>query len=270
MGNTQNKLEKDLRAKVTRFLAGGSPRQALLEITDRIRGRNWDAVLFGGTLRDLMLYGGSHLPRDVDIVIAGVPADQIATLFSDCIIRQTRFGGLHLRHKGWLFDVWPLADTWAFKSSNHRQFDFEDLPKTTFLNVEAVVADLTAKPGRARKIRANGFFEAITEQILDINNEENPFPTLCVVRTLITAARLQFSISRRLCKYLLHYSKTTSAEELVYVQLKHYGTCKRTAEEFHAWLEFIRVHHRSGATKRVILPVRRPQQLEFSEWTPAW
>lgn len=270
MGNTHNKLEKDLRTRVTRFLAGGSPRQALLEITDRIRGRNWDAVLFGGTLRDLMLHGASQLPRDVDIVIAGVSKDQIAELFSDCIIRQTRFGGLHLQHKGWLFDVWSLTDTWAFKGSDRGQIDFEDLPKTTFLNVEAVVADLTAKPGRARKIRANGFFEAIAEQVLEINKEENPFPMLCVVRTLITAARLQFSISRRLCKYLLHHSRSTSAEELVDVQLKHYGTCTRTAEEFCTWLEFLRVHHRSGAVRGAILPVRRPHQLEFSEWTPAW
>jgi hypothetical protein len=276
MADVTKKLETDLRVKVGQFLTGRSHghsgrRQALLQIVSRIRAENWNAVLFGGTLRDLMIYGGTQSPRDIDIVFDGVSSDEIAALFADCIVRRTRFGGLHLQYRAWMFDMWSLADTWALKSSAKNNLNFEDLPKTTFLNVEAVAADLIPKPGRARQILSHGFFEAISERVLDINHEENPFPTLCVVRTLVTAARLRFSISRKLCAYLVHYSKLSSAEELVDVQLKHYGTCRRTAAEFQYWINFVATEYRNSGANGVMLPVPKDQQLKlFSEWTPAW
>jgi hypothetical protein len=276
MGDTRLKLEKDLRIRVTRFLASKAShfpnrQRAIFSLTERIRKQNWEAVLFGGTLRDLMIYGGSRSPRDVDIVIAGVVADQIESLFADCVVRRTRFGGLHLQYNGWMFDVWSLNDTWALRNSGQSRWGFQDLPKTTFLNVEAVAADLIPRPGKARHIHANGFFEAVSNRVLDINYEENPFPILCVVRTLITAARLQYSISPRLCRYLLHYGRSSSPEEMVDVQIKHYGMCKRTAEEFHSWLRFVGAEHRGAGTKGLTLPVAKSRQLElFEEWTPAW
>src|SRR5882757_4862769 len=244
MADTQIRLERELRTKLTRFLSGTSGvraahRQALFEVFDRIKSNKWEAVLFGGTLRDLMLYGPGHSPRDIDIVISNVDADQIAASFMDCSSRRTRFGGLHLEYRGWLVDVWSLHDTWAIKNSGKFRADFDDLPRTTFLNVEAVIADLVPSRGKSRNIRDSGFFDAISQRLLDINYEENPFPTLCVVRSLITAARLRFSISRKLCKYLLHHAERVSPEELVDVQIKHYGTCTRKAEEFQFWLHAI-------------------------------
>jgi hypothetical protein len=257
-------LEKDLRVRVARFLAAESSRSScrkgLLEVVGRIRKQKWNAVLFGGALRDLMIYGSAYKPRDVDIVVAEITADRIASVFSDCVVKRTRFGGLHLQCNTWSFDIWPLADTWALRNSAKPHAEFEDLPRTTFLNVEAVATDLSTKPGRARQVRENGFFESIAEGMLDINNEENPFPTLCVVRTLITAAQLRFSMSRRLCKYLVHYGKQVSPDELVDVQLKHYGTSKKTAEEFHYWIQFVAAEYQNTGNHGLELPIPAGQQ----------
>jgi hypothetical protein len=260
MGDDTKKLDTDLRFKVEEFLTGrhhncSGRGQALLKIVDRIRRQNWNAVLFGGTLRDLMIYGDAEPPRDVDIVFAGVSTDQIAALFADGLVGRTRFGGLHLKYEACLFDMWSLADTWALKKSIKSTFNFEDLPKTTFLNVEAIAADIIPKPGGARKILSHGFFEAISDKLLDINYEENPFPTLCVVRTLETAARLRFRISPRLCSYVIHYSRLTSAEELVEVQVKHYGTSRRTASEFNSLIKFVAAEYKNSSAGGVTLPL---------------
>lgn len=89
------------------------------------------------------------------------------------------------------------------------------MPKTTFLNVEAAAVELATVHGKSRRIYTHGFFEALADRTLEINFEENPFPALCVVRALITAARLQFLIGPKLSKYLVHYGRIFSGEELV-------------------------------------------------------
>jgi hypothetical protein len=274
---TEIGFQQELREKVSRFLADdeSSRRRALISMIRRIRDEKWQAVLFGGTLRDLMIYGLSKLPRDVDIVVAGPTTDELADSFRDFTSRRTRFGGLHLEFGGWMFDVWPLSETWALRHSaaGGPQDDFAALPKTTFLNVEAVAVDLAALHGKSRRIFAHGFFEALADRTLEINFEDNPFPALCVVRSLITAARLRFSIGPKLSKYLIHYGEIFSREELVQVQTSHYGSCKRTATEFDVWLRAIGDQYRAGGAgaRGIKLPIADEQQLElFSDWTPAW
>jgi hypothetical protein len=169
MGDDTKKLETDLRFKVEEFLTGrhhncSGRGQALLKIVDRIRRQNWNAVLFGGTLRDLMIYGDAEPPRDVDIVFAGVSTDQIAALFADGLVGRTRFGGLHLKYEACLFDMWSLADTWALKKSIKSTFNFEDLPKTTFLNVEAIELGKSYPTAFSRLFLTN-FWISITRKI---------------------------------------------------------------------------------------------------------
>ena len=62
------------------------------------------------------------------------------------------------------------------------------MPKTTFLNVEAVAVELNPRPTRSRKLYESGFFEGVATETIEINLEENPFPDLCVARSLLTAA----------------------------------------------------------------------------------
>jgi hypothetical protein len=270
-------LHRQLRERIGKFLSNNvsSSYLPLLSTVQRIVRHKWEAFLFGGTLRDLMVFGASKQPRDVDIVIAGATTDELADVFGDLLCKRTRFGGLHLQSRGWMFDIWPLSDTWAFHQPEYAgsNTDFANLPRTTFLNVEAIAVELATTRGKTRRVYEHGFFEALREQKLEINFEENPFPSLCVVRTLVTAARLQFSIGPKLAKYLVHYGKIFSAEELVEVQVNHYGWCRRTASQFDLWLRAIEDQYESGVSTSsgVRLPSASSHQSDlFKDWTPAW
>src|SRR5258708_33566009 len=222
-----------LRKRVSAFLLSKSHRRApLINLLRRIAEQRLHAVLFGGTLRDLMRYGAAKDPRDVDVVVDGASVEQLAILFQDVLARKTRFGGLHLNTEGWMIDIWSLSDTWAVRERRAGAGDFEALTRTTFLNVEAVTIDLKIG-GNRRKLHSSGFFEGHRSQVLDINLEENPFPELAAIRTLITAAKLQYSLSNRLASYVIHYANKTPLEQLVSVQLHHYGT---------AWVDEARIH----------------------------
>ena len=94
--------------------------------------------------------------------------------------------------------------------------------RTTFLNVEAATISLNVQRG-ARMVHAHGFFEGIKSKTLDINLEENPFPELAAIRTLITAYKLNYGLSRRLARYVIHYTNRTPFEQLVQIQFSHYG-----------------------------------------------
>jgi hypothetical protein len=269
-------LQKQLVSRVSKFLARdeSSRRRALLSTVERIREHGWRGALFGGTLRDLMLYGVSRPPRDVDIVVDGPTADELARAFADLGSRRTRFGGLHLQFEGWTFDVWPLSETWAFRHLDQpaSERDFASLPKTTFLNLEAVAVELAPSRAKMRRVYTNGFFEALANRRLEINFEDNPFPALCVVRTLTTAAGLQFSMGPRLSRYLVHYGRLFSGEELAQIQMNHYGWCRFTASQFEIWLNTIKKQYQAGMAdlSGVRLPLSRGQQLKlFERGTPA-
>jgi|SRR5579862_85080 len=248
-----------LRKRVSRFLASESPRRApLISLLKRIAEQRLDAVLFGGTLRDLMFYGLTKDPRDVDVVVDGASMEQLARLFSDVLVRRTRFGGLHLNTEGWMIDIWPLSDTWAMRERRAGAGDFEALTRTTFLNVEAITVGLKIG-GAHRRVYSTGFFEGHRSRVLDINLEENPFPELAAVRSLVTAAKLQYSMSKRLAMYVVHYAKRTPLEQLVSVQLHHYGTARLNEDRLNVWTKVLRRQLATGADLRV--PVTRPVQL---------
>lgn len=258
---TNNFDATTLRKRVRDFLWNKSSRRApLLEVLKRIAEQRLDAVLFGGTLRDLMSFGLSKDPRDVDVVVDGASIEQLSIIFRDVLVRKTRFGGLHLNAKGWMIDVWPLSDTWAVRERRAGAGDFEALTRTTFLNVEAVTVELKIGVAR-RKVHSSGFFEGLQSRTLDINLEENPFPELAAVRTLITAAKLQYSMSRRLATYVIHYANKTPLEQLVSVQLNHYGMARLNEDRINVWTKTLRSQLATGSDIRV--PVREPLQLDL-------
>ena len=196
-----------LRGRLTKFLGNGTTwKKPLRDVIETIERERWRAVIFGGVIRDLAVFGPTERPRDVDIVLAGASTHEIERIFGAWIVRRTRFGGVRLRVDKWMFDIWDVSSTWGI---NQLGLDpnFGELPKTTFLNVEAVAAEISANPGRERKIYSSVFFKALEERIVNINFEENPFPALCVVRSLITAARLDFDIGRALAEYIVHHAR---------------------------------------------------------------
>lgn len=219
--DSREKLQSALNERLNGFLEHKN-HWLVKELFAEWHDENWNAFIFGGFLRDLMIYGTSAEPRDIDLVVTNKSLDQLRSSLSTYIERETRFGGLHVRIAGLKFDIWPLMQTWAFEYCSDIAPTPMNLPKTAFLNVEGVVAELPSE-GRATRVYEHEFVNALRSRQLDINLKENPFPTLAAVRALITARRLNYSLSKRLTEYILAAVDSHGIDSLIVAQQAHYS-----------------------------------------------
>ena len=204
-------------------------KEPILEVLDRLRNSNVRAVLFGGTLRSLLVsrvferrFGR---PRDVDVVVSGAPLSDLEERFSELLNRRTRFGGLQLRRGTWQFDVWPVSETWAFKQGHASPATFAQLPSTTTFNLEAIAVEAWPGEGRSRTVFSGDdqFFEGILSRTIELNRSDSPFPDLTVVRALVMAAELRFRIGPRLAAYIREFAPSLTEASVDEIQSKHYG-----------------------------------------------
>jgi len=241
--------------------------EPIVETLQAIRETESHAVFFGGTLRSLLVsrrfYGRPGRPRDVDIVVAGTTLQTLKERFGELVMRETRFGGLHIHRKNWQFDLWPLHRTWAFVNDNVHNPGFAALPFTTFFNLEAIAVDVWPMSGRARRIYSGDdqFFDGILEKTLEINREENPFPTLCVVRSLVMAAALDFAIGPKLARYIVREGTGIQRDELEDVQREHYGAVRRHGKTLKEWINRIAECHSRDENASVRLSLQRQLRL---------
>ena len=208
---------------------------ALRAVSSIIGSKGLRAALFGGVLRDLVVFENKQAPRDFDIVV-DVDAKALFDLFHDKVRRRTRFGGLHVLYEGWPLDIWPLDQTWAFQHMAIAP-TFENLPKTTFLNVEAIAVDLSNADHSRRAVYEDGFFSAIANRTVEINLRENPYPSLCVVRSLITACKLNFVISKDLINYIRQYGAPLTLPDIDRIQNEHYGRPQLPSNLIRSWID---------------------------------
>jgi hypothetical protein len=259
-----------LRERLNRFLANNADwKIPLRKALGRIGENSWTAVIFGGVLRDLALHGNSEAPRDVDVVVDDTDARGLELAFEDLIHERNRFGGLRLRTTGWMIDIWALRDTWAFREHLKEPVSFESLVQTTFLNVEAVAAEIPIQIGRPRPIYSAGFFESVASKILDINFEPNPHPGLCVVRSITMALRLNWRISKRLGAYIVQHASLIPLQRLMAVQESHYGKIRIQQTRMLEYLRAIDEQLYDNSVQEIRLPATQVEQLELSKyWTP--
>jgi hypothetical protein len=228
------RLEACLRRYARAFLMSRSTwLRPLTDALDRLLSPR-PLYLFGGLLRDLLVTGPEAVPRDVDLVIGNTDGDELAAALAPFLDRRTRFGGLQLTVEGVAIDIWPLSDTWAFRQPDSPPASFDALPRTTFLNVEAVALEVLpgGEPGR---LHSHGFFEGIRAETLEINFEDNPSPALCVARSLALASRLGFHLGPRLTRYLAAHLRVLPVEELVRLQAAESGCVRCSEETIRAW-----------------------------------
>jgi len=245
-------LKKTLRAEVAAFCRNdGSPwKEAVVLTVEEIREKKWRAVFFGGTLRSLLWARVNEKspgrPRDIDIVMQGVPLSELKKQFGPYVDRYTRFGGLKLSRGGfsqsnikWQFDIWPLEETYALKHFGKKIPSFEDLPDTTFFNVEAVAVEVWPREGRARRIysKDDQFFRGLINRTIEVNREETPYPELCVARALVMAAQLDWKVGPRLLRFMGLHGARMSAVDFEDVQLTHYGSVRCSGAFFKKAME---------------------------------
>src|SRR5690606_34714943 len=99
------------------------------------------AFIFGGVARDLFLRDAGLINRvsdfrDIDVVVDDSSFYRLQESWSEYVARVNRFGGLQLNVNSFVFDVWPLSGTWAFRKGYLGQPSFEALPRTGFLNID--------------------------------------------------------------------------------------------------------------------------------------
>lgn len=244
-------------------------KEPILEVLDRLRSSNVRAVLFGGTLRSLLVsrvferrFGR---PRDVDVVIAGVPLSDLEDRFSELLNRRTRFGGLQLRRGTWQFDVWPVSETWAFKQGHASPATFAQLPSTTTFNLEAIAVEAWPGEGRSRMVFSGDdqFFEGILSRTIELNRSDSPFPDLTVVRALVMAADLRFWIGPRLAAYIRNVAPSLTEAGVDQIQSKHYGHSRIESRTLMELVAHVSRHEAHG--KKISLPAVGQLQLWQSE-----
>ena len=198
-------------------------RRDLQQMLVTIRREKWTAYAFGGTARGLLHRGSTYVPRDVDLVFAEEHFSAFQQHFHPLVRDTNRFGGLRMRAGHVDIDAWPITRTWAFQRCASLNASFENLPKTTFLNIDALAVELFPKAGAARRIFDGGCLKAHEERMLDINFHDNPLPDLCVVRSLYYAYKFNFGVSAQLAKYLRQEMDSFGLQHFVAVQSRHYG-----------------------------------------------
>jgi len=249
--NTQQH-EEVLRYRVRQYLRGQGWGTELKKTLQKFETEGCSVYIVGGFLRDLMLYGPSASPRDIDIVFEGVPVEKVEFFFWNQKERKNRFGGLRLKSGDCPFDVWSLRDTWAFRNKKVHRVSFSTLPHTAFLNLDAIA--LRWKDNSEDEVVSNGFFEGISNRTLEINLEENPFPETCIVRALIAASTLDFAIGPKLAAYIFRYSKKTSLTELQRVQRGRYGFIPLDGEDLRSCFSAIEAQLSRSRVSTVSLP----------------
>jgi hypothetical protein len=230
-------------------------------VIQRILDSGLDAYLVGGTIRDLILgpqVVGSADPRDIDIVVVDVDHRKLKSIFRDIHVRDTRFNGLHLidqRTQGLqvLYDVWALKETWAFRVRPDLPVRISSFPQLPFLNLDTAAVEIKSHHSRHRKVFENGFIDGVNHQTVELNFAPNPYPDLCVVRAILTAAKLQFGIGPKLLQFIVDHVRKTDIDKLMSIQQSHYGTLRCTAKQLSFWIDTLRAASIGGESPRLLI-----------------
>ncbi|MCJ7777731.1 MAG: hypothetical protein MUP16_05400 [Sedimentisphaerales bacterium] len=244
-------LKKTIRNCLSEFINDKSSRRyhPIHEVLKEIHQFRESAFLCGGAVRDILLSGRQFAPRDLDIIFAYLSKNKIESLLKGYKSRRTKFGGISIKVRDWNLDIWPLLETWAFKEQLVRGTCIADFPKTTFLDVDAVAVELFTKRGRTRRIYSKGFFEAILNKTIDINFEENPYPAICIVKSLVIADRYKFALGPKLAKYIEYHAGQIEMEELLEIYKVRYGAMRLFTDKLSFYLKAIKEHLRLSSER---------------------
>lgn len=138
-----------------------------------------EVLVFGGFVRDVALYGGRGFYSDIDLVVDCIPSELFSYFVGeDC--QRNKYGGYRIDVSGWTVDVWPLIDTWAFKSG---WVDFngrDSLLLTTITTWDAVAYSFKDK----QIVSSSSYLECLGRGELDVVLTKNPNPMGAFLRVL--------------------------------------------------------------------------------------
>ncbi len=161
-----------------------------------------ETVIFGGMLRDFALAGPRKFCSDVDLV-SYASDEKILEAIGEYQPLRNKFGGFRFTVEKWQFDLWSFNQTWAFQQKIVRGVDLNDLLKTTFFNVDAVVFHLCKR----KLISSDAYEHGIRARILEMNLESNPSPQNMARRAIRLATEHELSIGPKLVRYILKMTR---------------------------------------------------------------
>jgi len=224
-----------VRKSVVGFLEGAG-----LPIRDRLfrAMASWsEFALFGGFIREVHLFGRTADFRDIDVVVPGTSMNRFAKKVQAFAPEINRFGGAKFRSEGLLVDAWPLGFTWAFREGLLEP-SYANLAKSTFLNVDAIVADLS-RTGRVR-IFDEGYLDGLRDRTLRINLRPNPVPFHSASKAIVFAARSGFQIDEGLTEYIAGLARQhRGATQIWGATSDQYGCGFIPRTQINKWLEQI-------------------------------
>ncbi|WP_140217812.1 hypothetical protein [Pseudomonas oryzihabitans] len=175
------KNEANLKKRIIRFFDGKSNGRPELSCFIEELLPIGDVLLFGGTLRDIALYGTKKFKSDIDLVIDTNPESlKILIENLDIKCKKNRYGGYRTAIGEWEVDLWPISETWAFKNNKVKLNDKKSLIKTTLTNWDAIAYSFLEN----KIICKESYFSEITEGLLDVILTENNDEISAIVRVL--------------------------------------------------------------------------------------
>jgi len=254
-------LEESLRRRFSEFVSSRGVRiDAVLHTMQTMRSRGWTVFFFGGVPRGVFDDGKNYQPRDLDLVFDDEHYSSFESAFQHHIVKRNNYGGLKLEVKGFRIDAWPLSSTWAFRNGILSAPSFEKLPLTTFLNIDAVIVEAVPPKFRKRRIFDAGFFAAWKDKILDINLRDNPYPAICVARSLHLSKYFGFQLSHSLAAYIHENLTEIPIVELLDAQVSHYGFIEFDAKQLFKVYQELEQHLENAHSDPITLFPLRPTQ----------
>lgn len=184
---------------------------------------NYDCYIFGGIIVDFIHRRQNH--RDVDIVVNNFD-DELVIFIEKFHGKKNSFGGYKVEIDTLIIDIWPLEKTWAFRRNNTLDFFLPMmLPSTSFFNATSIIFSLSEK----KLYWTEGFIKYLVEKRIDIVFEENPYPELCIIKT-IDYIKDNCEISQSLRRYINQFFDVKSSL-LESIQTKHFGYIKYPLNE---------------------------------------
>jgi hypothetical protein len=192
-----------------------------------------DLLIIGGSVRDYFENHYRILPRDFDIIVNTSRTD-LSSYFGAVKFTTNRYGGYKVLADELTFDIWSINNTWAFKHNKVLFNTLEDLTRTVFFNYDSIIYNLSSC-----EIYDGGYERAVSEKILDIVLDDNPFPTLNVLRALVYRKTYNLMFSEKLHNFILEWISITDnpLKSLLNIQASHYGIEKMSRDELNYSIE---------------------------------
>lgn len=212
-------MNKSINGEIEKYLEKYPPALKVYRELIRIG----DVYIMGGLLREYKDNNRIEELRDADFTVYIKKQEKWDQLLAEIPNRVNRFGGHKFKCSGFIIDVWDVKETWALKNKIIEVEEneiFEYLPRSVFLNVDALVYDLSNDKWNDEIYR-----QAMLERKIDVVLENNPFIELNLLRAMILKRKYKMQYSEKLASLICeHYcSKQDFARELLETQSKRYG-----------------------------------------------